>query len=114
MHYTGIVQQGARRGAELGYPTANIPLTEESVSGVYVAHVLVGDQDYQAAAFADPARGILEAHLLDFSGDLYGRHIVVELCEKLRDGTAFADDETLRRAIADDIVAARAYFAKVR
>lgn len=107
MKVRGRVVAGDRRGTTLGYPTANIPLPA-GLAGVYAGIVTVPDAEHAAALFADPARGILEAHLLDFSGDLYGSDIEIEVLEKIRDGAAFATDEELRRAIAADVVAVRA------
>jgi riboflavin kinase/FMN adenylyltransferase len=54
---------------------------------------------------------LLEAHILDFSGDLYGRPVRVDFLHKFRDEKKFADLETLTREIARDVEAARAYFA---
>jgi FAD synthase len=109
--YSGIVQRGNRRGTELGYPTANIALAEP-LSGIYVASVRLGSEAYEAVAFADPSRKILEAHLLDFDEDIYGREIAVILLAKLRESEHFSDDATLRAQIAKDLAAARAYFMK--
>ena len=111
--YKGIVQKGKRRGTALGFPTVNIALEDAEVSGVYAAKVRIGDTEYQAAAFADPGRKLLEAHLLDFlaqggsalgrSGDLYGKSVEIELFEKIRKNTRFPDDAALRAAIAEDV-----------
>jgi membrane-associated phospholipid phosphatase len=111
MQYSGIVQRGKRRGTALGYPTANISL-DEPLSGIFTAQVLLGRERYPAVAFADPTRKILEAHILDFSADIYDRPITIELLEKLRENKAFTDDATLRGQIAEDVEAARAYFMK--
>ncbi|MDO8562040.1 MAG: riboflavin kinase [bacterium] len=111
MHsYTGIVERGGGRAAMLGYPTVNIPLEDSAVSGIYAARVKVGDAEYLAAAFADQKRKLLEAHLLDFSGELYGKEITIELYEKIRESKEFPDDTKLREAIAEDIVKVREYF----
>ena len=112
--YTGIVQKGAKRGIALGYPTANISLQGEDISGIYVARVYVkeGEAPYIAAVFADPKRKILEAYLLDFSNDLYGQTITVELHKKIRESATFSDDAVLRATIAHDVESVRAYFKK--
>lgn len=109
---TGIVQKGARRGAALGYPTANIPLTDDAVSGIYAARVYLKKDEapYMAAAFADPRRKILEAHLLGFSDELYGVEVTIELHKKLRESREFDDDTKLRKVIAQDVAAVREYF----
>ncbi len=109
----GIVQKGEGRGTALGYPTANIVLEDVSISGIYAARVRIDETEYEAAIFADPARKILEAHILDFSGDLYGETIGVTLLEKIRDTKIFTNDEELRRAISEDIVAVCKYFKRV-
>ena len=110
--YRGIVKKGEGRGRSLGYPTVNIPLTDDSISGIYAARIKVKDDEapYIAAAFADPARGLLEAFILDFNDDLYGCEIEIELLHKIRDAKKFDDDAALRAAIADDIKNIRAYF----
>ena len=114
MNYTGIVQKGTRRGEALGFRTVNIPLSDTSVSGVYTAKVKVGDETYEAVAFADQVRHVLEAHLLDFSGDLYGWKITIELLKKIRERKKFPDDKSLKDAISGDMKATRAYFEKAR
>lgn len=111
MRYAGIVHKGKGSGRKLGFPTLNIPLAGEPLSGIYAARVKVGEEWYEAAAYADPARGILEAHVLDFSHDLYGWQIEIEILEKLRESRRFADDTALARAIRGDIARVRAYFA---
>lgn len=112
MHsYTGTVLKGKRRGHVLGYPTANITLDDSGVSGVYAARVYIeGDDPYVAAAFADPARGILEAHILDFSDELYGLEVRIELIAQIRESTDFQSDAKLKKAIADDVAKVREYF----
>ncbi len=106
--FTGIVLKGKRCGRVLGYPTINIQAMP--VPGIYAARVKIDDGEHMAAAFADPSRGLLEAHLLDYSGDLYGREVTVVLHEKLRDSKRFEDETALRSAIAQDVVAVRSYF----
>ena len=108
--YTGVVQAGMKRGLALGFPTANIPVDDSTISGIYVARVMYQKVNYDAAVYVDQARGVLEAHLLDFKGDLYGATITVGLLEKIREGAHFTDDTTLKAAIADDIACVREYF----
>ena len=110
--YTGMVTAGSKRAAALGYPTVNIPLDDASISGSYVAMVKVGEEEYEAAAYADQKRKVLEAHLLDFSADLYGWNVTIKLIKKIRDHRRFTDDQSLQKAIAGDIAAVRAHFGK--
>ncbi|HUP81639.1 MAG TPA: riboflavin kinase, partial [Pirellula sp.] len=64
-------------------------------------------------AFADPRRSLLEAHLLDVSGDFYGKTAQIDLYSKLRDNKLFESDELLKSAIASDVAGVRAYFTHV-
>lgn len=109
--FTGVVQKGARRGRALGFPTINIPLIDTKVSGIYAARVSVqGQASHMAAVYADPKRRVLEAHILDFSDDLYGTEAEVELLEKIREDKTFDSESELRAAIADDVAKVRKYF----
>jgi riboflavin kinase/FMN adenylyltransferase len=58
------------------------------------------------------ARPLLEVHLLDWSGELYGKHLRVCFLEKLRDEEKYEDLERLKQAIARDARKAREYFAR--
>ena len=109
MIYKGIVQQGSAYGHSLGFPTANIPLTDDT-SGIYAAKVRCDGTEHNAAVYADTKRKLLEAHLLDFNENLYGKEIAVELLERIRDDRQFANTEDAKTAIAEDVRAIRAYF----
>ena len=110
MRYRGVVQTGKKRGTELGFPTINIPLTDEGVSGIFAGTVFVGGEVYPAAVYADPSRHVLEAHLLDVSEDLYAKEVEVELREKIRDDTKFDNEAELKQAIAEDVAKVREFF----
>jgi len=107
--YSGIVQKGSEYGSRLGFPTANIPLDDTEVSGIFAAKVRVEREEYGAVVYADERNKVLESHLLDFSGDLYGKEIEVELLEKLRDDRRFESEEEARQVIAGDVQKAREY-----
>lgn len=111
MHtYTGIVEAGSKRAAALGYPTINIPLADKDISGIYAALVKVGEEEYEAVAFADQRRKLLEAHIFDFAKDLYGWNVKITLVRKMRDNKKFTDDKALQNAIADDVKRTREHF----
>ena len=111
MIFNGIIQRGQGTGTKLGFPTLNIPLNEESVSGIYAAIVTIKGAPYHAAAYADTRRKLLEAHLLHFEDDLYGLEATIELKKKIRNDKHFDDKAMLKKAIASDIEAVKAYFA---
>ncbi len=114
MEFTGIIEKGNGAGTRLGFPTANIPLTDASLSGIYAGVVTIDDKQYQAAIYADQRRMLLESHLLDFSGDLYGKGIRVELQKKLREDKAFNTVESLVQQIAADIASTKKYFSETK
>jgi riboflavin kinase/FMN adenylyltransferase len=109
----GMVVLGDQRGGTLGFPTANLDVPAELLVpayGIYVGAAL----GHRAAVSigVNPHYGgserRIEPYLLDFEGDLYGRRLVVELWQRLRDERSFADEDVLVAQIARDVEAARA------
>lgn len=118
---TGRVQHGRAVGHRMGIPTVNLPLPREMALppyGVYASRVRFDDECYLAATnigekptFVDGGLPTIEPHLLDFDGDLYGKHIHVELHRFLRPERAFDSVDELRAAIQENIAQTRAFFA---
>jgi len=114
---SGKVGPGARLGRELGFPTANIALAQRPpLSGIYVVEV-EGRGRGVASVGRRPtvnpvAKPLLEVHLFDWDGELYGERLRVRFLRKLRDEAKFDDLAALRRAIAQDAEQARQYFAR--
>jgi riboflavin kinase/FMN adenylyltransferase len=112
---SGRVVRGAGLGRELGFPTANIPLRRPPpVAGIFVVRV-DGLGDAVASVGLRPTVNpvpspLLEVHLLDHSGDLYGRHMRVRFLRKLRDEEKYEGLEALKAAISSDVRRARDYF----
>jgi riboflavin kinase/FMN adenylyltransferase len=109
----GTVVAGDQRGGTLGYPTANIAMDAQLVCpryGIYAGQAL----GHRAAVSigTNPHYGgterRIEPFLLDFDGDLYGKRLVVELWERLRDEAVFDSEEALVAQIARDVEATRA------
>ena len=115
------VETGDRRGRTIGFPTANLALGEflRPASGVYAVRVGIegeaGWRDGVANLGTRPTVGgsdlRLEAHLFDFAGDLYGKHLRVALVDYLRPERKFAGLEELKAQIAADASGARAVLA---
>jgi riboflavin kinase / FMN adenylyltransferase len=114
----GRVVAGDRIGQQLGFPTANLDVTNLILppNGVYAAVTKFHGQFYRAAlnvgvrptvAAGEPQLRV-EAHLLDFSGQLYGEELELEPGEKLRDEKRFGSPAELREQIARDVGAVRA------
>jgi riboflavin kinase/FMN adenylyltransferase len=113
----GRVVRGQRMGHTLGYPTANIRLGKRvsPVSGIFAVRVRVGERRWPGVAslgvrptIAGGGEPLLEAHLFDFDGDLYGQRIEVEFIAKLRDEEKFADLDALHAQMDRDAAEARA------
>jgi len=108
----GTVVSGDARGGTLGFPTANLR-TDASLLvpafGIYAG--AAGGHRAAVSIGVNPHYGgaerRIEAFLLDFGGDLYGRRLVVELWERLRDERAFGSEEELVAQIARDVEATR-------
>jgi riboflavin kinase/FMN adenylyltransferase len=109
----GVVVAGDQRGGTLGYPTANIALDAQLACprfGIYAGSAL----GHRAAISigTNPHYGgterRIEPFLLDFDGDLYGRRLVVELWERLRDEAVFDSESALVDQIGHDVAATRA------
>jgi riboflavin kinase/FMN adenylyltransferase len=116
----GVVQRGDRRGRELGYPTANLALGDYQRPryGIYAVRVTVDDGSEHPGVASlgvrptfDPPTELLEAHLLDFDGDLYGRRIEVALHAFIRDEQKFDGVEALVAEMRNDEAAARRLLA---
>jgi riboflavin kinase/FMN adenylyltransferase len=116
----GRVVYGQQVGRKLGFPTANVQLNRYSapLTGVYAVLVDIDGVRYQGAAnvgvrptVGDLVKPILEVHLLDFSGDLYGQRIEVEFMDKIRDETKFTTLDKLVETIRQDVKQIRAWFA---
>jgi riboflavin kinase/FMN adenylyltransferase len=117
----GRVIVGKRLGRTLGVPTANIGLGpyRSPISGVFAARVKLhnDNKEYWGAAnlgvrptVTGGAKPLLEVHLLDYSGDLYGRCLQVEFCHKLREERKFGSLDELKYQIQRDITATRQFF----
>ncbi|WLA09566.1 bifunctional riboflavin kinase/FAD synthetase [Xanthomonas translucens] len=115
----GRVVRGKQLGRTLGYPTANLrfPRTP-ALSGIYASWVHgVTAQPWPAVSSfgtrptVQGVEPLLEAHLFDFHGDLYGRHIAVEFVAKLRDEETFSDLPALTEQMHRDAALARRLLA---
>lgn len=101
---TGAVIEGKGMGRLMGFPTINLEPPPEKLlplEGVYRSRVIVNHASYAGAMFC--AHRLVEVHLLDFEGHLYGQPVIIEILERLRGIVKFSNPEALRGAIAEDI-----------
>lgn len=111
----GIVIKGRKIGKLIGFPTANLLITDYLIprKGVYAVYAYIGDKRYKALATIGPAptfhieSSSFEVHILDFNNDLYGKEITIEFVERLRGIQKFKDVEGLKVQILEDIKKAR-------
>lgn len=115
---SGKVVHGAKRGRQLGFPTANIHMRHERppMTGVYAVKLdglnAVANLGVRPT-IAGVAKMSLEVHVLDFSGDLYDKHVHVTFLHKIRDEMKFDSFEALKAQIAADVIFAREFFKSV-
>ncbi|MBI3763250.1 MAG: bifunctional riboflavin kinase/FAD synthetase [Chloroflexi bacterium] len=110
---SGRVVAGAKRGRVIGIPTANLEVSEDRAcpaNGIYACRARIGDETWMAASsigvrptFEQNGAPTVEAHLLDFSGDLYDRTLTLDFVARLRPEEKFATVEALVDQIHADI-----------
>ena len=115
----GRVEHGQERGRSLGFPTANLPYRDylHPKKGVYAMRAGIdrgvdtvwhsGVANFGNRPTFDNKDVLLEVHLFDFEGDLYGHHLRVALVDYLRPEQKFPGLDALKAQIAEDSVAAR-------
>jgi riboflavin kinase/FMN adenylyltransferase len=115
---TGVVVEGEQLGGKLGIPTANLQFENEIVPahGVYVCNAVASGETYSAVTNIgvrptfEGKKLTVEAHLLDFSGNLYGSRMDLQFLSKLRDERKFENVDALKTQIMKDIQLARNSF----
>jgi riboflavin kinase/FMN adenylyltransferase len=117
----GPVLHGDERGRQIGFPTLNIGVSADRwlpPNGVYVTRAHVGEREFLACTnigirptFNCDDRRLVETHLLDFEGDLYGQLVTVELLHRLRSEQKFNGIDELSAQIQQDLVATKEWFA---
>ena len=120
-HVRGRVEPGAGRGKGLGFPTLNLRLDPGQAvrHGIYAMRIDVYGRSHPAAGYVGsrPTFGesdpVLEAYLLDFTGDLYGKEVDAEFVAFLRPDQTFATPEALSLQMREDCDTARAILAKL-
>jgi riboflavin kinase/FMN adenylyltransferase len=119
---SGRVAHGEKLGRELGFPTANLVLRRQPpLQGIFVVECRIEGEARWRPGVASVGRRptvnpsavpLLEVHLLDYSAELYQRHLQVRFLEKLREEQKYEGVPALRAAIARDAAQARNHFSK--
>jgi riboflavin kinase/FMN adenylyltransferase len=114
---SGKVVHGAKLGRQLGFPTANVDMHHErpALTGVYAVKLdglnAVANLGVRPT-IAGVSKLMLEVHVLNFKGDLYGKHVHVDFLHKIRDESKFDGLDALKTQIAMDVEAAKDFFKK--
>jgi riboflavin kinase/FMN adenylyltransferase len=118
----GTVVAGKRRGRELGFPTANLQTENELLppNGVYATTTTIDGVVHASLTnvglrptFGDTMQPIIEAYVLGFNGDLYGRPVRLGFVQRLRDERKFEDVDALRAQLEADRRRAERLFAQL-
>ena len=120
---SGEVAVGYGRGKGLGFPTANLQVAPERLlprDGIYATWARLDDERYMAATSIGtrptfgPGERTVEAFLLDFQEDLYGREMSLEFVQRIRDEVSFESPEDLQAQIAQDVAETREILGSVQ
>lgn len=132
IRFKGTVKKQTGRGKKLGYPTANIEAPSDAEEGIFVGYTraLPPLTSPPSLREGEKERGLpsiifigapemfgetdkrLEAHILDFDGELYGQDIAVEIVRKLRENQKFESKSRLLQQMKQDEQHAREYFSR--
>ncbi|PIQ91419.1 MAG: hypothetical protein COV70_03790 [Parcubacteria group bacterium CG11_big_fil_rev_8_21_14_0_20_39_22] len=99
----GVVREGKKKATSLGFPTANMSLNSDIDPGVYAGEVEVEGVIYKTAIFIPKGSKVLEAHIIGFTGTLYGVEITVFLNSKIRDLIIYDGESKMSERIAEDV-----------
>ncbi len=117
MKFSGTVVKGSGKANELfGLPTANVELgaPSELEPGVYAAWATVEGREYQAAAYVSPKfPKLIEVHLFQFSGDLYGKLLEIQVLEKTSPHVDWVGPDHMKAKVKDDLKKVQAYFGQL-
>lgn len=119
----GTIVHGTHRGRTLGFPTANLNIPVERLlpaQGVYICRAQLAEETYGAVTNVgtrptfDHGETTVEAHLLDFSRDIYGQRLRLDFLARLRPESKFASAHALSAQLRQDVAQARAWLAEKR
>ena len=112
----GEVMSGKKRGKDLGFPTANIALSEDIEEGIYIPRTGAGAGWLPSVTFIGAAETFgehgkkAETYILNFNENLYGKTLTVELLKRIRGSETFESVEKLIDRMNEDVRKTREYF----
>jgi len=116
--YSGVVDRGEGKGTSLGFPTANLFISDNMAirNGIYITYTYVNNIKYRSICnigYAPTFKGrkrCIEIYLLGFEGNLYGKKIKTEFIRFIRPEKKFNSEEELKKQVFADIKKAEEYF----
>lgn len=114
----GKVQDGKKRGIKMGFPTANFSADPSIPQGTYISQIEVKSRVYPSVTFIgtvetfDEKDFVAETYILDFSRDIYGEEVSVNVLKKLRDNKKFESEEALIEQMKKDEAGTRLFFSQ--
>ena len=114
--FKGKVKSHLGRGKKLGFPTANIDIDKEIPEGIYIGFTHIDSQKLPSLIFIGAPKTFeetdkkAESYILDFSEDIYGKLITLEVLKKIRDNKKFVNEKELIEQMKEDEKQAREYF----
>lgn len=104
----GIVVHGDGRGKKIGMPTANLEYQSGIENGVYATKVTIDDKIYKAVTNVGTRPSVdnknyIEAHIIDFDEEIYGKEISIEFIKKLRETKKFESLTEVKKQVEKDI-----------
>lgn len=114
--FWGKIRKHNQRGKKLGFPTANIDLSQKLPEGVYISETKVGKSIYPSVTFIGRAETFAETkfqaetYILDFNKNIYNQWITVKLIKKIRNNQKFNNAKELIAQMKKDEQTARKYF----
>ncbi|OGE64087.1 hypothetical protein A3J13_02340 [Candidatus Daviesbacteria bacterium RIFCSPLOWO2_02_FULL_36_8] len=113
--FWGKVRIDHQRGKDLGFPTANVNLSKSIPEGIYISKTKIGDMKYKSLSFIGKVKTFegkkyqSETYILDFSKNIYGKWISVDLIKKIRENKKFSSAKDLVVQMKKDEEVARKY-----
>lgn len=118
--FSGIVRPHLGRGKTLGYPTANISISDDTQEGIFIGTVLHHSTAFPALVFIGKPLTFnehdkkAEVYLLDFDDDLYGKELRISVFKKIRENVKFESKDALVAQMKEDERQAREYFSTMK
>lgn len=114
--FRGKIKKGKKRGREMGFPTANVPIHKNIPEGVYISQLTLRNKAYNSLTFIGNAKTfgetevLSETYILSFDDDIYGQWASIRLIKKIRSNEKFDSSNSLKKQMELDKKEAEKFF----